>query len=105
MPGGGVARDCEEVCGPLLAGDSLRPCRGGDRPGQCVGLGGTVWTADTERCEEVASRIQTGTIGINGCLTARAAPVRGRESQRPEEKRFGFRLVDHLCVSCPEATR
>jgi aldehyde dehydrogenase (NAD+) len=32
------------------------------------GLGGTIWTADPERGVEVARRIRTGSVGINGDL-------------------------------------
>jgi hypothetical protein len=29
-------------------------------------LGGTVWSADTDRANEVARKVTTGTIGVNG---------------------------------------
>ena len=41
------------------------------------GLGGSVFTADVERGTEVARRVQTGTIGINGYQPDVAAPFGG----------------------------
>jgi acyl-CoA reductase-like NAD-dependent aldehyde dehydrogenase len=41
------------------------------------GLGGSVWTADTERGLAVARRIHTGTIGINSYLPDPAGPFGG----------------------------
>lgn len=41
------------------------------------GLGGSVFTADAERGTEVARRVQTGTIGINGYQVDLAAPFGG----------------------------
>jgi acyl-CoA reductase-like NAD-dependent aldehyde dehydrogenase len=41
------------------------------------GLGGSVWTADHERGEGVARRVQTGTIGINHYTLDPAAPFGG----------------------------
>jgi aldehyde dehydrogenase (NAD+) len=41
------------------------------------GLGGTVWTADDQRGLDVAYRVHTGTIGINGYRGNLAAPFGG----------------------------
>ncbi len=41
------------------------------------GLGGSVWTADPERAQAVARRVQTGTIGINHYSLDPAAPFGG----------------------------
>jgi acyl-CoA reductase-like NAD-dependent aldehyde dehydrogenase len=41
------------------------------------GLGGSVWTADQERGEALARRVQTGSIGINHYLIDPAAPFGG----------------------------
>jgi len=41
------------------------------------GLGGSVWTADQERAEALARRVQTGSIGINHYFLDPAAPFGG----------------------------
>lgn len=41
------------------------------------GLGGSVWTADKERGEALARRVQTGSIGINHYMIDPAAPFGG----------------------------
>lgn len=41
------------------------------------GLGGSVWTSDPERGEQVAKRVQTGSIGINHYTLDPAAPFGG----------------------------
>ena len=41
------------------------------------GLGGTVWSADTERATEVARAVETGTIGVNAYNLDVAAPFGG----------------------------
>ncbi len=41
------------------------------------GLGGSVWTADPERGEAIAKRVQTGSIGINHYMLDPAAPFGG----------------------------
>ncbi|MFI5706397.1 aldehyde dehydrogenase [Kribbella sp. NPDC051620] len=43
------------------------------------GLGGTVFSSDTERGVDVARRIQTGTIGVNGYAVDPASPFGGRK--------------------------
>ena len=69
----------EEIFGPVLAvipyrdvDDAVRLANDSD-----YGLGGTVWTSDQERGVDVACRVQTGTIGINGYLPDPAAPFGG----------------------------
>lgn len=60
----------EEVFGPVLAviphdgdDDALRIANNSR-----YGLGGTVWSGDTERALAVARRIRTGTVAVNGAL-------------------------------------
>jgi aldehyde dehydrogenase (NAD+) len=58
----------EEIFGPVVTvtpytdeDDAVRLANDSE-----YGLGGTVWTTDPQRGQDVARRIQTGTIGING---------------------------------------
>jgi acyl-CoA reductase-like NAD-dependent aldehyde dehydrogenase len=44
------------------------------------GLGGSVWTSDQERGEQLARRVQTGSIGINHFMLDPAAPFGGVKS-------------------------
>jgi acyl-CoA reductase-like NAD-dependent aldehyde dehydrogenase len=69
----------EEIFGPVLSvipydtvDDAVAIANDSD-----YGLGGTVWTADPERAEQVARRVQTGSIGINHYLLDPAAPFGG----------------------------
>src|ERR1700727_288904 len=69
----------EEIFGPVLAvisysdvDDAVRIANDSD-----YGLGGTVWTADPERGQDVARRVRTGTIGITRSLPAPGAPFGG----------------------------
>jgi aldehyde dehydrogenase (NAD+) len=69
----------EEIFGPVLSviryddvDDAVRLANDSD-----FGLGGSVWTSDPDQGEEVARRIQTGTIGINGYAPDLAAPFGG----------------------------
>jgi aldehyde dehydrogenase (NAD+) len=69
----------EEIFGPVL---SVIPYEGDDGAVAVAndsefGLGGSVWTADQERGEAVARRVQTGSIGINHYTTDPAAPFGG----------------------------
>jgi aldehyde dehydrogenase (NAD+) len=41
------------------------------------GLGGTVWSKDQERATQIARRVATGTIGVNGYVIDLAAPFGG----------------------------
>jgi aldehyde dehydrogenase (NAD+) len=66
----------EEIFGPVLA------VIGYDGIDEAValanfGLGGSVWTSDPERGEQVAKRVQTGSIGINHYTLDPAAPFGG----------------------------
>jgi aldehyde dehydrogenase (NAD+) len=69
----------EEIFGPVLSvisytdvDDAVRIANRSD-----FGLGGSVWTADPERGEAVAARIQTGTIGVNSYRPDPIAPFGG----------------------------
>ena len=69
----------EEIFGPVL---SVIPYDGVDEAVAIAndsefGLGGSVWTADHERAEAVAKRVQTGSIGINHYMLDPAAPFGG----------------------------
>jgi acyl-CoA reductase-like NAD-dependent aldehyde dehydrogenase len=69
----------EEIFGPVLS------VIGYDDVDQAVaiandseyGLGGSVWTADPERGLEVARRVQTGSIGVNGYALDPGSPFGG----------------------------
>lgn len=69
----------EEIFGPVLA---VIPY---DDEGQAVtiandsdyGLGGSVWTADSERGVAFARQIRTGTIGVNGYVNDPTVPFGG----------------------------
>ncbi len=41
------------------------------------GLGGTVWSSDSKRAQNIARRVQTGTIGVNGYVIDMASPFGG----------------------------
>jgi len=41
------------------------------------GLGGTVFSADTERATDIARNVHTGTIGVNGYPVAIGSPFGG----------------------------
>jgi acyl-CoA reductase-like NAD-dependent aldehyde dehydrogenase len=69
----------EEIFGPVLSviaygdvDDAIRIANDSD-----YGLGGSVWTTDTERGKDVARRVRTGTIGINKYLPDPGAPFGG----------------------------
>jgi geranial dehydrogenase len=69
----------EEIFGPVLAiipyndeDDAVRIANDSD-----YGLGGTVWSADPEHASQVARRIASGTVGINGYLPDLNAPFGG----------------------------
>ena len=69
----------EEIFGPVLAvigydGDEEAIQIANDSR---YGLGGTVWSSDPDRALAVASRVHTGTIGINGYAPDPAAPFGG----------------------------
>ncbi|MBV9312427.1 MAG: aldehyde dehydrogenase [Pseudonocardia sp.] len=69
----------EEIFGPVLSliaydddDDAVRIANDSD-----YGLGGTVWTADSDRGLGVARRVQTGTIGVNTYLLDPTSPFGG----------------------------
>ena len=69
----------EEIFGPVLAiipyDDEAEAVRISND--SAFGLGGTVWSRDEVHALDVASRIQTGTIGINGYAPAVGSPFGG----------------------------
>lgn len=69
----------EEIFGPVLCvipydddDDAVRMANDSD-----YGLGGSVWTSDPARGRSVASRIRTGTIGVNRYFIDPASPFGG----------------------------
>jgi aldehyde dehydrogenase (NAD+) len=69
----------EEIFGPVLSvigyegvDEAVRIANDSD-----FGLAGTVWTADPDRGMEIARRIRTGSVGVNGYLPDLAAPFGG----------------------------
>ncbi|MBA0126807.1 aldehyde dehydrogenase [Haloechinothrix sp. YIM 98757] len=69
----------EEIFGPVL---SVIPYSTVDEAVAIAndseyGLGGSVWSADPERAESVAARVQTGSIGINNYMLDPGAPFGG----------------------------
>ncbi|MFJ8816530.1 aldehyde dehydrogenase [Amycolatopsis thermoflava] len=69
----------EEIFGPVVV---VIPYRDEDEAVEIAndseyGLGGSVFTADPERGMDVARRVETGTIGINGYDLSMAAPFGG----------------------------
>lgn len=69
----------EEVFGPVLAivqyddvEDAVRIANDSR-----YGLGGTVWSVDDDRALDVARRMRTGSVGINGFMIDPAAPFGG----------------------------
>ena len=69
----------EEIFGPIL---TVTPYRDEDDAiaianDSVYGLGGSVWTSDPARGEEIACRIRTGTVGINAYSNDPWAPFGG----------------------------
>jgi geranial dehydrogenase len=69
----------EEIFGPVLSiipykdeSDALRIANESE-----YGLGGAVWSTDRERATQLARRIESGTVGINGYFTDLNAPFGG----------------------------
>lgn len=69
----------EEIFGPVLSvipytdeADAVRIAND-----SLYGLGGTVFSADTERAKNIARQVHTGTIGINGYPIAIGSPFGG----------------------------
>ncbi|WP_326835476.1 aldehyde dehydrogenase [Amycolatopsis rhabdoformis] len=72
----------DEIFGPVLAvipytdeDDAVRLANDSG-----YGLGGSVWTADPERGQAVARRLDTGSVGINRYLPDPGAPFGGRKA-------------------------
>jgi aldehyde dehydrogenase (NAD+) len=72
----------EEIFGPVLAiigygdvDDAIRLANDSD-----YGLGGSVWTSDVDRGLDVARRVRTGSIGVNGFTMDHGAPFGGVKS-------------------------
>lgn len=69
----------EEIFGPVLA---VIPYDGEDEAVQIAnhsqfGLGGSVWSSDPQLARSIATRIETGTIGINGYMPSLGSPFGG----------------------------
>jgi acyl-CoA reductase-like NAD-dependent aldehyde dehydrogenase len=69
----------EEIFGPVLAvipysdeAEAIAIANDSD-----YGLGGSVWTSDSERGTALARKVQSGTIGVNGYVNEPAAPFGG----------------------------
>ena len=69
----------EEIFGPVLSiirfsdeEEAVKIANDSD-----YGLGGTVWSADSEHAAQVARRISSGTVGVNGYLPDLNAPFGG----------------------------
>ena len=69
----------QEIFGPVLSiigydsdEDAVRIANDSE-----YGLGGSVWSADPARATDVARRVQTGTIGVNGYVLDLNAPFGG----------------------------
>lgn len=69
----------EEIFGPVL---SVIPYDGEDEAVRIAndsdyGLGGSVWSADGAHATDVARRVESGTVGINGYMPSLGAPFGG----------------------------
>ncbi len=69
----------EEIFGPVLAvipydgeDEALRIANDSD-----YGLGGSVWSADGAHALDVARRVESGTVGVNGYMPSLGAPFGG----------------------------
>jgi acyl-CoA reductase-like NAD-dependent aldehyde dehydrogenase len=72
----------EEIFGPVL---SVIPYGDEDEAiaianDSNYGLGGTVWSADTERAADVARKVRSGTVGVNHYINDPVAPFGGIKS-------------------------
>lgn len=72
----------EEIFGPVLSvirydneDEAVRIANDSE-----YGLGGSVWSADSERATNVAKRVRSGTIGVNGYMPSLGAPFGGIKS-------------------------
>ena len=69
----------EEIFGPVL---SVIPYDGESEAVRIAndseyGLGGSVWSADSEHAKSVADRVDSGTVGVNGYMPSLGAPFGG----------------------------
>jgi aldehyde dehydrogenase (NAD+) len=69
----------EEIFGPVLSvikyadeADAIRIANDSE-----FGLGGSVWSADSAHATDVARRVQSGTVGVNGYMPALGSPFGG----------------------------
>ena len=69
----------EEIFGPVLSvipydgeDDAVRIANDSD-----FGLGGSVWSADSAHALDVARRVESGTVGVNGYMPSLGAPFGG----------------------------
>jgi geranial dehydrogenase len=69
----------EEIFGPVLSvipydgeADALRIANDSQ-----FGLGGSVWSADSAHATDVARKVQSGTVGVNGYMPSLGAPFGG----------------------------
>lgn len=72
----------EEIFGPVL---SVIPYDGEDEAVRIAndsefGLGGSVWSADGAHATDIARRVESGTVGINGYMPSLGAPFGGIKS-------------------------
>ncbi|MGW5466103.1 aldehyde dehydrogenase family protein [Streptomyces sp. NPDC003996] len=72
----------EETFGPVL---TITPYDGEDEAVRLAnesayGLAGTVWTTDLVQTAQVARRVRTGTVGLNGYLPGLTSPYGGRKA-------------------------
>ncbi len=69
----------EEIFGPVLSVISYKDDADAIRIANdsAFGLGGSVWSADSARAQQVAQQVQTGTIGINGYMPSLGSPFGG----------------------------
>ncbi|WP_375207829.1 aldehyde dehydrogenase [Hyphococcus sp.] len=72
----------EEIFGPVLSiisyedeDDAVRIANNSE-----YGLGGSVWSSDTARATDIAERIVSGTIGVNGYMPSLGSPFGGVKS-------------------------
>ena len=69
----------EEIFGPVLSvipyGDESEAIAIANDSN--YGLGGTVWSADTERATDIARKVRSGTIGVNHYVNEPVAPFGG----------------------------
>ncbi|MDT0508437.1 aldehyde dehydrogenase [Novosphingobium sp. MMS21-SN21R] len=69
----------EEIFGPVLSviaydgeDDAVRIANDSD-----YGLGGSVWSADSAHALDIARRVESGTVGVNGYMPSLGAPFGG----------------------------